>query len=147
MTTPPLAISGAMVRDLHLCERKVALDIHGDPSLRDPVSGFTRMLWREGLAHEDEVLASLGKGAVDLRRMSRTGREAGTAATMEEGAVVILGAVIQHDDLIGMPDLLRRTPNGYLASDVKSGAALEGPKQSYKKDYLVQVAHYSYILK
>ncbi|VVT29892.1 hypothetical protein SPHINGO391_510191 [Sphingomonas aurantiaca] len=62
MTPVAPAVSGAMIRDLLLCERKAALDIPGEPSLRDPVSAFTRMLWREGLQRrhpgvcgEDEI--------------------------------------------------------------------------------------------
>lgn len=146
MNSQALAISGAMIRDVHLCERKVALDIHGDAVDRDPVSPFTRMLWREGLAHEEEMLAGLGEGAADLRGLGRRDRELGTLRAMEDGADVILGSVIQHEDMIGMPDVLRRTAAGYVAQDVKSGAALEGPKGNYKKDYLVQVAHYAHML-
>lgn len=140
------SISGAMIRDVHLCERKVALDIHGDPADRDPVSPFTSMLWREGLAHEEEVFGGLGDGVADFRGLERRDRELGTLRAMEDGANVILGSVIEHADLIGMPDVLRRTSTGYLAQDVKSGAALEGPRRNYKKDYLVQVAHYAHIL-
>jgi len=140
------AISGAMIRDLVLCERKAALDIHGDPVLRDPVSAFTRMLWREGLAHETKVLSGFGEGLADLRGLTRSERESGTLSTIEARLPVILGAVIRHNNMIGMPDVLRWTPLGYVASDVKSGAALEGAERNYKQGYLVQVAHYAHIL-
>ncbi len=146
MTPVTPAISGAMIRDLLLCERQAALDIHGDPVLLDPVSAFTRMLWREGLAHETKVLSGFSEGLADIRGLTQSERESGTLSAIEARLPVILGDVIRHNNMIGMPDVLRWTPLGYVASDVKSGAALEGAKRNYKQGYLVQVAHYAHIL-
>lgn len=139
-------ISGTMIRDVLLCERKAALDLHGDTSGRDPVSEFTKMLYRQGLAHEHETLRRLEGGVTDLRTCDHDERISGTVAAMQRRATFILGATLIHSDLIGMPDVLRWTPDGYMAQNVKSGAALEGPRQAYNKAYLVQVAHYAYIL-
>ena len=147
MIRKPAAVSGAMIRDLHLCGRKVALEIHVGPSLRDPVSAFTRMLRHDGLAHKGMVVNGLGDGVIDLPPLSQTERLNGTIGALRAKAPVILESVIEHDDMIGMPDLLRWPPTGYLASDVKAGAAPEGSRQSYKKDYPVQVAHYAHIPK
>jgi predicted RecB family nuclease len=139
-------ISGTMVRDMVICERKVALDVHANPSLRDDTSPFVRMLWRDGLLHERDVLSTLDGPHADLRELDREERERKTATAMAERAPIILGSVIRHDDLIGMPDILRLGYTGYIALDVKSGSAVEGPRQNYKREYLAQVAHYARIL-
>ncbi|USI73932.1 TM0106 family RecB-like putative nuclease [Sphingomonas morindae] len=147
MSEPMPLISGAMLRDILLCERKAALDIHGDQARRDPISAFVRLLWAEGAAHEEDLLGSDGGGVVDLRGLDRAAREAGTIAAIQSRAPTIYGSVILHDDLIGMPDILALSSNGYVASDVKSGAATEEPNGAYKKEYLVQVAHYAFMLR
>ena len=139
-------ISGSTIRDLLLCERRADLDLNGDPAARDPVSPFVQMLWSEGMAHEGRVLASLPGPVTDLRGLDRAEREKGTVHAIAAGAPTILGAVLRHGDLIGMPDLLRMTPHGHAAADVKSGAATSGPKGAYRREYLVQVAHYAHIL-
>lgn len=135
-----------MIRDLLLCERRLALDIHGDPEMRDQASPFVSMLWRDGLLHEQQVLSQLPGPVIDLRVLKRHLREAGTIKAIDDGAPTILGAVIHHDDAVGMPDLLIWSWSGHIAADVKSGAAVEGERANYKKEYLVQVAHYAWIL-
>ena len=69
------AISGTMLRDLLVCERRLGLDLHADPSLRDTTSPFVRMLWADGLAHEEQVLeAMIDRDMVDLRGLPRSER-------------------------------------------------------------------------
>lgn len=63
------AITATMVVDLWRCERRLALDLFGDPSLRDEVGDFVRMLWADGFAHEDGVLADAAGTGVDLREV------------------------------------------------------------------------------
>lgn len=141
------AISGTMLRDLLVCERRLGLDLHADPSLRDTTSPFVRMLWADGLAHEEQVLeAMIDRDMVDLRGLPRSERERGTIAAIAGASSAIMGAVITHADLIGMPDLLLRIDGGYMALDVKGGSATAGPGDAYKEEYLVQVAHYAFIL-
>lgn len=135
-----------MLRDLLLCERRFALDQFAPPGQRDPTSPFVQMLWRDGLVHEAEVLSNLTGPIEDLRGMDRRDREVRTAAAIADKAPLILGAVILHEDLIGMPDVLRLTDTGYRALDVKAGSALEGINGAYKPAYLAQVAHYAHIL-
>lgn len=146
MTGGARLISGTMIRDVLACERKVALDVHGDAALKDDLSPFVRMLWRDGLAHERHVLAGAEGPVADLRDLTRAQRERGTATAIAEGVPTILGSVIQSGDLIGMPDILKLEGAGYVAMDVKSGGATEGPRKNYKREYLVQVAHYARIL-
>ncbi|MBI0532037.1 TM0106 family RecB-like putative nuclease [Sphingomonas sp. TX0522] len=144
MTAGP--VSASMLRDLWICERRLDLDLHADPAGRDPTSAFVRMLWRDGLAHENEVLAGMAHGAVDLRALPRDELETLTSSAMDARRPLILGAVILHEDLVGMPDLLVLEAAGYVAGDVKSGGATSGPGGAYKTDYLLQVAHYAHIL-
>ena len=141
----PRLISGTMVRDLVICEEKVALDLHGDARGRDPVSPFVAMLWRDGLVHERGVLGRFD-APVDLRELGHGQREDLTAVAVAARAPVILGAVITHADMVGMPDVLLSCPTGYVAADVKAGSATEGTNHRHKTEYLAQVAHYSAIL-
>ncbi|WP_171009344.1 TM0106 family RecB-like putative nuclease [Sphingomonas sp. 2SG] len=139
-------ISGTMLRDLLLCERRFGLDLFGELGDRDETSPFVRMLWRDGLAHEDEILSGIAEAATDLRGLDRVDREARTSLAVDHRAPTILGAVLSHDDLIGMPDVMRLTPTGYVALDVKAGSALEGPRGAYKASYLIQVSHYAHLI-
>lgn len=140
------AISATMLRDLLLCERRFGLDLFGVPSERDETSPFVKMLWREGLAHEDAILTGITGPVSDLRELDRSGREAQTAVAIDRRAPTILGAVLSHEDLVGMPDVMRLTPSGYVALDVKAGSAFEGPHGTYKPAYLIQVAHYAHLI-
>jgi predicted RecB family nuclease len=139
-------ISASMLRDLLLCERKLALDLVGHQDRREPTSPFVQMLWRDGLAHEGEVLAGIPGSITDLRGLAREDREIGTSIAISSRAPVILGSVLRYDDLVGMPDVLRWTDRGHTAFDVKAGSATEGPRHAYKQSYLVQVAHYAHLL-
>lgn len=142
-----IAISGTMLRDLLVCERRLGLDIHGDPGDRDPTSAFVKMLWRDGLAHENDILSGMAPGSRDLRMLDRQEREQETLLAIASGASIILGAVLVLDDLVGMPDILLNEDGGYVAVDVKSGGATTGANALYKTEYLIQVAHYAHILR
>ncbi|RYF10815.1 MAG: hypothetical protein EOO77_20725, partial [Oxalobacteraceae bacterium] len=72
------SISGTMLRDLLLCERRFELDLRGDASARESTSAFVEMLWREGLAHEAEILFALPGPVSDFRGLSRGEQEAAT---------------------------------------------------------------------
>lgn len=140
------AISGTMLRDLLVCERRLGLDMHGEPSRRDDTSPFVRMLWRDGIVHECAILEAMTGNVVDLRELDIFQREKRTLVAIAQKAETILGAVLRLDDLVGMPDVLRWTVEGYMACDVKSGAAVSGPNGTYKLEYVIQVAHYAYLL-
>lgn len=140
------SVSASMLRDLLLCERRLALDLHGVQSRREETSAFVQMLWRDGLAHEADILAALPGPVADLRALDRADREIATSIAVSDEVPTILGAVITCADLVGMPDIMRWTSRGHIALDVKAGAALEGPRQTYKPTYLAQVSHYAHIL-
>ena len=71
-----------------------------------------------------------------------------TQEALEEGAPFIYGREIRANDSLGAPGLLRREGDGYVASDIKSGASEEGPEEHrrLKVHYAVQLALYTDVL-
>ena len=139
-------ITGTMLRDLVLCERRVHHDLHSDPALRDDHSDFVRMLWQGGREHERDVLSSQFSDAVDLRDCAPADRQAQTQLAMADDCKVILGGMISHGDRVGMPDVLERRHDGWTAGDVKWGSPTELCGNRPRLEYAVQVAHYNTIL-
>jgi predicted RecB family nuclease len=72
---------------------------------------------------------------------------------MEKGSSLIYQGVLHYQNLLGIPDLLRKVSNGiYLPIDIKSGVGLkgindEGDGGKPKKHYAVQLCLYNDILK
>src|SRR5262249_44280437 len=68
----------------------------------------------------------------------------------QRGEPLIYGGRISADDLLGVPDLLRKEAGGYVAGDIKSGAGEEGASDDSdgkpKLHYAVQLALYTDIL-
>lgn len=141
---PPL-ISGTMLRDLVVCERRFELDVTGDPSKRDPVSDFVTMLWEGGATFEKEVVADLPGTIVDLRKAPAADRSRLTLQALDDRPDWIIGGRVQTDGLLGVPDLLRWTGTSWKAGDVKSGAALDDAGRP-RPEYRAQVGHYASIL-
>ena len=131
------------------CPHRVAMDLSGDPALRDPVSPFVQMLWECGNAHEREVVAGLG-AITDLSMLAGDEREAATREAIARRDPLIYGGRLSVDELLGEPDLLRLENGGYVAIDIKSGAGREGAEEEEegkpKKTYGVQIALYTDIL-
>ncbi|WP_242147023.1 TM0106 family RecB-like putative nuclease [Sphingomonas sp. BAUL-RG-20F-R05-02] len=146
----PNHITATMVRDLSICEHRFHLDLAGDHAKRDAVGVFVQMLWAGGMRHEKEILSTIEGPVADLRDVDLDEREEETSRAVAAMAPVILGGRITHADQLGMPDVMRLDPSrGYIAGDVKSGAADEpgGPTgRRCKKDYGVQISHYGKIL-
>jgi predicted RecB family nuclease len=148
---PSLPITAAVLYDLVHCPRRVALDAFGDPSKRDKTSPFVQLLWERGSAYEKGVIAGLKIPFVDLSKLEATEREARTLEAMRNGEPLIYGGRIAADGLLGVPDLLRKSPGGYIPGDIKSGSGEEaaGDDDSDakpKKHYAVQLALYVDIL-
>jgi hypothetical protein len=80
------------------------------------------MLWRQGSRHEDAVVVGLEADVVDLRHHSPSERATATLRALSSGAPVIVGARLELDDRIGMPDVLMLVDGAYRAGDIKSGS-------------------------
>lgn len=146
----PHPITASMLYDLVGCPHRVSMDLFADPAERDQVSPFVQLLWERGSAHEEQVVAGIGGPFVDLSVYAGAEKERRTLEAMDRGEPLIHGGRIAADDLLGVPDLLRKDGAGYIAGDIKSGAGEEGGGDEAegrpKKHYAVQIALYTDIL-
>lgn len=143
-------ISASMLYNLVQCPKRVALDLFGEPSLRDEVSPFIQLLWEQGAAYEQKVMASGSHAALDLSEYEGEAKERLTLEAMGRGVPLIYSGRISADDLVGIPDLLRKVTGGYVPIDIKSGAGEEGVSDDSegkpKLHYAVQLCLYVDIL-
>ena len=101
------SVTGSMLRDIAVCERRAWHDVHTDPALKDAVASFVQLLWSEGVSHEREVLAEV-VGAVDLRAEAPADRRRLTLeALTRPGAMHVLGGEVATGDLVGIPTCSR----------------------------------------
>ncbi len=118
--------------------------------MRDPISPFVQLFWERGHAFEVDTIKNLGVPFLNLRDVPLAEREELTSRAMVQGEELIYGGRISHSNLLGEPDLLRKTDDGYIPGDIKSGAGLEGTSEEVtgkpKKQYALQLALYSDIL-
>lgn len=139
-------VTGTMLRDVVVCERRAWHDVHGDQSRRDPVATFVQLLWAGGIAHERGVLQGLDD-AVDLRGAPPSEREALTMRALDAGrATHVLGGEIASGDLLGRPDLISRIDGRWVAGDIKDGTPFMADGRRVKREYGVQVALYARVL-
>ncbi len=140
-------ISATQAYNFVQCPHRVALDIHGDPALRDEPNEFVELLWEHGIRHEASTVVSLGITA-DLSNLPLEERERETRAAMVRGEPLIFHGRLTIGDRVGEPDLLRRVVGGYRAGDIKAGSGFEGEEEAgkLKKTYAIQDAHYTDML-
>ena len=135
-------ISASMMYNYVQCPHRLTLDLFGDPSKRDPISSFVKLLWEKGINFEKEVIQQLDQPYLDLSSYIGPEREKLTKEAFDSGEDLIYGGRITVDNLIGDPDRLRRHGDGYVAGDIKSGAGLEGESEltegKPKKHYTFQ---------
>jgi uncharacterized protein len=129
------------------CPTKVQLDRHGDPSRRDELSDFAKMLWEQGISHEEATAINLPI-TINIDDVPHGLRAQATLDAMARKEPMIFHGVIGAGDLVGQPDLLMLRNGGYVPGDIKSGSGFEGvdDEAKVKKHYCVQVAHYVNIL-
>lgn len=130
------------------CTHRVAMDAAADPAARDAVSPFVQLLWERGVAHEKALMAGLGRPFLDLSGLRGDDKEVATREAIARGEPMIYGGRLSVRELLGEPDVLRREQGGYVAIDIKSGAAHEGDVDEgrLRRGYGVQLALYTDIL-
>jgi uncharacterized protein len=139
------------------CPHRPWRDLYGpqDEKIKE-VNPFVELLWEKGLLHEEEVIKELKEKAIafeDIDKYPYRERNLKTIEAMKKGVNLIYHGVISHNNLKGVPDLLRKIEdNNYVPIDIKSGRGFEGVDEEKgeegkpKKYYAVQLALYIEIL-
>lgn len=136
------------------CPHRVWRDVYGPQQEKIlETNPFVQLLWDKGVQHEKNALARLGE-MVDLGSGDQQTRIENTRQALADGKSLLYQPVIIHENLLGIPDFLRRLSDGtYMAVDVKSGRGFEGTDDNgeenggkLKKHYAVQLALYTEIL-
>lgn len=136
------------------CPHRVWRDLYGPQEEKDPEANkFMELLWKKGLQHEDKVTEKLGD-FLDLSEGSLEERRQKTLEAMKKGIPLIYQGVIEFENLRGIPDILKKLPDGtYIPVDIKSGMAHEGADEDEgkegkpKKHYAVQLCLYVEVLR
>lgn len=137
-----------MLYDIVACPHRPTMDLFGNLAERDEINPFVQLLWERGVVHERDTIAGLAIPFLDLSSFEGVEKERQTTEAMSRGEPLIYAGGIRADDLLGVPDLLRREAGGYVPCDIKSGAGLEGKEEDKrpKEHYGVQLALYADIL-
>jgi predicted RecB family nuclease len=99
-----LIITAQTLRYLLMCERRVWLDAHGDPSRRDATSPEMLRLYTLGDQHEQTIHASIA-GTIEPAPIASW--EEGVAITrdlMAQGVPGIIGACLEHSATLDLSD-------------------------------------------
>ena len=120
-------ITASKLYDFIQCPHKVWRDEHGlqDEKIKE-TNPFVELLWERGVLHEEKVISEIGP-FVNLAEGSLENRVKKTLEEIERGTPLIFQGVLRYGNLLGIPDLLKKMPNGkYIPADIKSGKGLEG---------------------
>lgn len=149
-------ITASKLYDYIMCPHRPWRDVYGPQDEKNPEPNpFVQMLWEKGIQHEKKTLIGLEEAeeVLDLSSGSRQERFERTKEAMRMGAPFIYQGVLMSENLLGIPDLLKKMPDGkYIPVDIKSGMALEGVEEDIeetgkpKKHYAVQLSLYVEIL-
>lgn len=135
------------------CAHRVYLDANGDPSEKVPASGFLQLLWENGRAHEETVIAALPITEAPTR-CDPSQRASETLQLMRAGTELIYHGLLRSGDLVGEPDLLERVaiPSAlgdfsYIPVEIKNAGAFEDDAgERPKESYLAQLSAYAELL-
>ena len=129
-------------------------DIHGpQDEIIDETNPFVELLWEKGVKHEEKIISQIGT-YLDVSKGSHEERFAHTIKAMKNKTPLIYQGVLIHENLLGIPDILKRLPDDtYIPVDIKSGMGFEGADEEKgeegkpKKHYAVQLCLYNDLLK
>ncbi len=146
-------ITGSKLYDYIQCPHKVWRDVYGPQEEKIVEKNpFVELLWEKGMAHEEKVVARVGE-YLDLREGKLQERFMETIGAMKKGVPLIYQGVLVYGNLKGIPDLLKRMPDGsYAPIEIKSGMGFEGVDEDEgedgkpKKTYAVQLCLYIELL-
>ena len=111
----PPHITAAMLYDLVQCTHRPAMDLFGDPTKRDEISPFVRLLWEKGTAYEHEVIDGLKLPMLDLSFYAGEEKEQRTVEAMQRGEPLIYTCILQSKRPLAMPGPLQGVPARVLA--------------------------------
>lgn len=146
-------ITASKLYDYTQCPHRVWRDVHGPQDEKSKeVNPFVQMLWDKGVSYEQKQMLLVGE-YLDLSKESLEERFVKTIQALKDGASLIYQGVLKKDNLLGIPDLLRRDGDGrYIPIDIKSGMGYEEVSDEsdddvkLKKHYAIQIALYSDLL-
>ena len=147
-------ITASKLYDYLQCPHRVWRDIYGPQNEKtQETNPFVELLWEQGTKHEEKIITKLGD-FLNLKEGSIDERFQKTIEAMKNKTPLIYQGVLMHENLLGIPDLLKRLPDGnYIAIDIKSGSGMEGVDENEeeegkpKKHYAVQLCLYNELLK
>ena len=119
-----MKITASILYDYIQCPHKVWRDKHGNQAEKTKESNpFVELLWNKGVQHEERIVRKLGD-YLDLSDGTLEERFKKTIEAMQSDTEIIYQGVIRHENYLGIPDLLKRMPDGsYIPVDIKSGMA------------------------
>ena len=154
MADIPRYITASRLYDYFQCPHKVWRDIYGPQNEKNKeINPFVQLLWDRGVLHEENIIESMGTAVLKIKGANRQEEFEQTMAALKSDTPLIYQGVLIHGNNMGIPDLLRRNPDGsYTPVDIKSGAGREGVDEkegdpgSLKEHYAAQLCHYTRLL-
>ena len=146
-------ISASTLYDHYKCPHRVWRDKYGPQDEKSQETNpFVELLWEKGAQHEDKVIQKIGS-FVDISQGTLNERFQKTLKAMTAGMDLIYQGVVMDEEMLGIPDLLRKSDDGtYLPIDIKSGMGYEGADEDEgeegkpKKHYALQLCLYADLL-
>jgi len=144
-------ITASKIYNYIQCPHRVWRDIYGPQGEKqDEENAFLQLIWERGISHEKGIIECIGEYK-DISSGTFEERIAETKIAMDEEADLIYQGVVKFDDMVGIPDLLKREGKEYIPIDIKSGRGYgdfsEKREEKLKKHYAVQLCLYADILK
>lgn len=146
-------ITASTLYDYMQCPHRVWRDRYGPQDERIKENPFVELLWSKGIQHEKNIITKIGV-FVDISEGTLDERFEKTISEMKKGTDLIHQGVLKYNNLLGIPDLLKKLPdNSYIPIDIKLGKGFEetsddtGLEGKPKKHYAVQLCLYVDLLK